>query len=172
METVACSDATPQPGAAQGVMHGCCLRVLSVCAANSAERTAANVPVSQLGAQYVKDTRELTDAIETYITIVSGITLSCLGVSRMAGVQLAKFTGCWLRLDVSAAHARPSSAPPSLVTFVCRSCVPQSSGRGGRCCCHIHQLTAVPNCVGHPASHVPPVDGIQRSLAPLFTLLP
>lgn len=36
-----------------------------------AERTAANVPVSELGAQYVKDTRNLTDTIETYISIVS-----------------------------------------------------------------------------------------------------
>lgn len=37
----------------------------------TAEKTAANVPVSVLGEQYVKDTRDLTDAIETYITIVS-----------------------------------------------------------------------------------------------------
>lgn len=42
-----------------------------------AERTAANVPVSDLGAQYVKDTRNLTDAIETYITIVSKLLPVC-----------------------------------------------------------------------------------------------
>ena len=46
-------------------------RLLSCQLCLAAGRTAGNVPVSELGAQYVKDTQELTDAIETYITIVS-----------------------------------------------------------------------------------------------------
>lgn len=49
--------------------HTDCLLSCQLCLA--AGRTAGNVPVSELGAQYVKDTQELTDAIETYITIVS-----------------------------------------------------------------------------------------------------
>jgi len=44
-------------------------------------KTAANVPVSSLGQQYVTETRALADTIQTYITIVSA-TVALLPVLK------------------------------------------------------------------------------------------
>lgn len=123
------------------------LLLLLLCALPKPERTAANVPVSQLGAQYVKDTRALTDAIETYITIVSRNTLLgwSWGLAGMASRSWQRQCGRWLWLEVllhskQLAYTQPWSAPPPGVTSF-RS-VLQSCGTG-RLVLLPHQLTTV-----------------------------
>lgn len=74
------------------------------------------MPVSNLGAQYVKDTRELTDAIETYITIVSGNQLRLAGVGgwphHVCSMQLAMHLGmlAYARVLIFQQQLHPSYA--------------------------------------------------------------
>lgn len=87
------------------------------------------MPVSELGAKYVQETRDLADSIETYITIVSVLSrvlvlvvlvLVGVGLGRRVTCRLATQLSPWSQLSRRASWRRENCSDrqfPTLITL-------------------------------------------------------